>query len=190
MLNWGFFNFRNWLLGVNFSLLSLGENPWAGEISFLNGKNKNELLYKIMQIMLSDFNQKNKTEKETGIRVPLCPSGGSEGPWGCSGSLPTIPFQILLWYNTVLLSFICPLFLLFAMEILGYFVVGGGLVPLVWYSSGGGKAFVGEKFINWLESQLWDQKVFFASEFFLRKLRYWASALPQKSTSFELHFSK
>lgn len=46
MLNWGFFNFRNWLLGVNFSLLSLGEHPWAGEISLLNSKNKMNSLLK------------------------------------------------------------------------------------------------------------------------------------------------
>lgn len=51
MLNWDFFNFRNWLLGMNFNLLSVKENPQAGEISFLNGKNKNEFICKIMQMI-------------------------------------------------------------------------------------------------------------------------------------------
>lgn len=80
--------------------------------------------------------------------------------------------QMFLWYNTVLLSLICPNFLPFKKEILVYFMVGGGFLPFVWHRSGGEKAFVGEKFIRWLESQFWDKKSFIASEFFLRKLKY------------------
>lgn len=88
---------------------------------------------------------------------------------------------MILWYNTVLLSFIWPNILLFKIEILGYFMVGGEFLPFVWHRSGGEKAFVGEKFIRWLESQFWDQKSFIASEFFLRKLKCGASALTQIS---------
>lgn len=109
-----------------------------------------------MQIMWSNFNQKNKTERETWIWVALCPSGGLEGPWGCSESLPTIPFQGTNSPHGVTF-FHLPPFLPFAMEILEYFMVGRELMALVWYSSGGGKSFVREKFVNWLESQLWDQ---------------------------------
>jgi len=40
------------------------------------------------------------------------------------------------------------------MEIPGYFMIGWRLTPLVCCGSGGGKASVGEKFMNWFESQL------------------------------------
>lgn len=96
---------------------------------------------------------------------------------------------MLLWYNRVLLSFICRLFLPFKKEILGYFMVGWGFLPFVSHRSSGGAAFVRKKFIRWLESRFWDQKSIIASEFFLRKLKYGASALTQISTHIVLSFT-
>lgn len=84
---------------------------------------------------------------------------------------------MLLWYNTVLLSFICRLFLPFKKEILGYFMVGRGFLPFVSHRSSGGAAFVRKKFIRWLESRFWDQKSIIASEFFFEKAEIWGLSL-------------